>query len=67
MKITFSNTKYMQIYLSKDEFERPEINDIIQKYKNQKYKIAFFITGTDNYSEIIKNIIKKQAENDSNI
>lgn len=65
MKVTFSkvtDTKYMQIYLTEEEFERQETKEVIEKYKQEKYNIAIFIAGKENYPEILKRIVVKQVE-----
>ncbi len=70
MQITFteiSNTKYMQIYLTQEELEQQETKEIITKYKEQKYKIGVFVTGKENYPEILKKIIAKQVKLNKNV
>lgn len=70
MQITsneISNTKYMQIYLTKEELEQQETKETIEKYEEQKYKIGIFVTGTKNYPEILKKIIAKQVELSDNV
>ncbi len=65
MQITsnkFANNKYLQIYLTKEELEKQETKEIITKYKEQKYKIGIFVTGKENYPEILEKIVKKQVE-----
>ena len=65
MQITsneIANNKYMQIYLTKEDLEKQETKEIIIKYKEQKYKIGVFVTGKENYPEILKKIIAKQVE-----
>lgn len=65
MQITsneISNTKYMQIYLTKEELKIQEIQDKIKEYKKQKYKIGIFVTGKENYPEVLKKIVTKQVE-----
>lgn len=62
-----SNTKYMQIYLTKDELEKQETKEIIEKYKKEKYHISIFISGKENYPEILKKIITKQVELTDNV
>lgn len=65
MQITsckIENNNYMQIYLTEEEFEDKETKEIIEKYKAQKYNIAIFINGKENYPEILKRIIAKQVE-----
>ena len=59
-KIT--NTKYMQIYLTEEEYKEKETKEVIEKYKKEKYRVAIFITGKENYPEILKKIIMKQVE-----
>lgn len=70
MQITsneISNTKYVQIYLTKDELEKQEAKEVIEKYKKDKYSVAIFITGKENYPEILKKIITKQVELNRNV
>lgn len=65
MQITsneISNTKYMQIYLTEEELKIQEIQDKIKEYKKQKYKIGIFVTGKENYPEVLKKIVTKQVE-----
>lgn len=65
MQITsneIANNKYMQIYLTKEELKIQEIQDKIKEYKKQKYKIGIFVTGKENYPEILKKIVTKQVE-----
>lgn len=65
MQITsykIENNNYMQIYLTEEEFEKKETKEIIKKYKTQKYNIAIFVNGKENYPEILKRIITKQVE-----
>ena len=59
-KIT--NTKYIQIYLTEEEYKEKETKEVIEKYKKEKYRVAIFITGKENYPEILKKIIMKQVE-----
>ena len=70
MQITYneiSNTKYMQIYLTKEESKIQEIQDKIKEYEKQKYKIGIFVTGKENYPEILKKIVTKQLELSDNV
>ena len=70
MQITsneISNTKYMQIYLTKDELEKQETKEVIEKYKKEKCNVAIFITGKENYPEILEKIIVKQVELNCNV
>ncbi len=70
MQITsneISNTKYMQIYLTEDELKKQETKEKIEKYKKEKYHIAIFITGKENYPEVLKKIIAKQVELTGNV
>lgn len=65
MQITsceLSSTKYVQIFLTKDEVENKETKDLIRQYKKQKYKVALFISGKKNYPELLKKIIEKRVE-----
>ena len=70
MQITsckITNTKYVQIYLTEAEFDRKETRDIIEEYKQKKYNVAIFITGKENYPEILKKIVVKQVEVSNNV
>ena len=70
MQITsceITNTKYIQIYLTEEELEKKETKELISKYKKQKYSVAIFVTGKENYPEILKKIITKQVELNKNV
>ena len=70
MQITsngISNTKYMQIYLTKEELTIQEIQDKIKEYKKQKYKIGIFVTGKEDYPEVLQKIVTKQVELSDNV
>ena len=58
---------YVQIYLSKEELEKQETKELIEKYKEQKYKIGIFVTGKENYPEVLKKIVTKQVELSDNV
>ena len=65
MQITsneIANNKFMQIYLTEEELKIQEIQDKIKEYKKQKYKIGIFVTGKENYPEVLKKIVTKQVE-----
>ena len=62
-----TNTKYIQIYLTKEELEKQETKELINKYKQEKYSVAIFLTGKDNYPEILKKIVTKQVELNKNV
>lgn len=65
MQITnteIQGTKYVQIYLTEDELQKKETKDLIKKYKQEKYSVAIFVTGKENYPEILGKIITKQVE-----
>ena len=70
MQITsceITNTKYIQIYLTEEELEKQETKELINKYKKEKYSVAIFVTGKENYPEILKKIITKQVELNKNV
>ena len=70
MKLTVAeiqNTKYVQIYLTEDELQQKETEDLLKKYKQEKYSVAIFVTGKENYPEILKKIITKQEELNRNV
>lgn len=56
------NARYMQLYLTKEELAKQDTQEMIEKYKKQKYKVGIFITGKENYPEILKKIVMKQVE-----
>lgn len=64
MKLTIAEiqgTKYVQIYLTEEELQKEETKDLAQKYKQEKYSVAIFVTGKENYPEILEKIITKQV------
>lgn len=70
MKITVAeiqNTEYIQIYLTEEELQKKETKDLIKKYKQEKYNVAIFVAGKENYPEILKKIITKQAKLNRNV
>ena len=70
MQITnteIQGAKYVQIYLTEDELQKKETKDLAQKYKQEKYSVAIFVTGKENYPEILEKIITKQVEINKNV
>ena len=70
MKLTITEiqgTKYVQIYLTEEEHQKEETKDLAQKYKQEKYSMAIFVTGKENYPEILGKIITKQVELNKNV
>ena len=70
MQITsceIANNLYIQIYLTEEELEKQETKEIINKYKKEKYSVAIFVTGKENYPEILKKIVAKQVELNKNV
>lgn len=70
MQITnkeIQGTKYVQIYLTEEELQKKETKDLAQKYKQEKYSVAIFVTGKENYPEILERIITKQVELNKNV
>ena len=51
-----------KFFLPEDEFDKQETKDILEEYKQKKYSVATFITGKENYPEILKKIMEKQVE-----
>ena len=69
MQITsceITNTKYIQIYLTEEELEKQETKELIKKYKKEKCSVATFVTGKENYPEILEKINTKQVEVNNN-
>ena len=70
MQITnteIQGTKYVQIYLTEEELQKEETKDLAQKYKQEKYSVAIFVTGKENYPEILNKIVTKQVELNKNV
>ncbi len=70
MQITnteMQSTKYVQIYLTEEELQKKETKDLVQKYKKEKHSVAIFVTGKENYPEILKKIVTKQVELNKNV
>ena len=70
MKLTIAEiqgTKYVQIYLTEEELQKEETKDLAQKYKQEKYSMAIFVSGKENYPEILEKIITKQVELNKNV
>ena len=58
---------YIQIYLTEEELEKQEVKELIEKYKKQKYKVGIFVTGKENYPEVLNKIVTKQVELSDNV
>lgn len=70
MQITsneIANNKYVQIYLTEEELEKQETKELINKYKQEKYSVAIFVTGKENYPEILEKIVTKQVDLNKNV
>jgi hypothetical protein len=70
MQITsceITNNNYIQIYLTEEELEKQETKELINKYKKEKYSMAIFVTGKENYPEILQKIVMKQVELNKNV
>ena len=61
------NYNYIQIYLTEEELEKQETKELIEKYKKQKYKVGIFVTGKENYPEVLNKIVAKQVELSENV
>lgn len=58
---------YVQIYLTEEELEKQETKELVDKYKQEKCRLAIFITGKENYPEVLKKIVMKQVELNNNV
>ena len=70
MRFTVSemqSKKYVQIYLTEKELQKKETKDLVKKYKQEKYSVAIFVSGKENYPEILERIITKQVELNKNV
>lgn len=59
---TTTKDKYVQIYVSKEEYENIYLKNEIKKYNKNNYKVAIFISGNKKYLPIIKQIIDTEVE-----
>ena len=59
--------KYVQIYFTEEELQKKETKDLIKKYKQDKYSVAIFVSGKENYPEILEKIITKHVELNRNV
>ena len=70
MQITsckINNTQYIQIYLTEEELKKQETKALVDKYKKEKCRLAIFVTGKENYPEVLKKIVTKQVELNNNV
>ena len=70
MQITsceIANNMYIQIYLTEEELEKQETKELVDKYKQEKCRLAIFVTGKENYPEVLKKIVMKQVELNNNV
>lgn len=70
MQITsckITNTKYVQIYLTEEEMQEKQTKELLDEYKKEKYNVALFITGKEDYPEILEKIVMKQVELSRNV
>ena len=70
MQITsceIANNMYIQIYLTEEELEKQETKELVDKYKQKKCRLAIFVTGKENYPEVLKKIVMKQVELNNNV
>lgn len=58
---------YVQIYLTEEELEKQETKELVDKYKQEKCRLAIFITEKENYPEVLKKIVMKQVELNNNV
>ena len=58
---------YIQIYLTEEELEKQETKELVDKYKKEKCRLAIFVTGKENYPEVLKKIVTKQVELNNNV
>lgn len=69
MQITsceIANNMYIQIYLTEEELKKQETKELVDKYKKEKCRLAIFVTGKENYPEVLKKIVMKQVELNNN-
>ena len=61
------NYNYVQIYLTEHELKKQETKELIEKYKEQKYKVGIFVAGEENYPEVLNKIVTRQVELSNNV
>ena len=54
-------------HLKLAELEKQETKELIEKYKKQRYKVGIFVTGKENYPEVLNKIVTKQVELSDNV
>ena len=54
-------------YLTEEELQKKETKDLVKKYKQEKYSVAIFVSGKENYPEILEKIITKQVGLNRNV
>ena len=47
--------------------KKKETKDLVKKYKQEKYSVAIFVSGKENYPEILEKIITKQVGLNRNV
>ena len=52
---------------TKEELKTQEIQEKINEYKKQKYKLGIFVAGQENYPEVLNKIVTKQVELSDNV
>ena len=63
----FSDYNTTVHFITEEELEKQETKELINKYKQEKYSVAIFVTGKENYPEILKKIVTKQVELNKNV
>ena len=62
-----ANKEYMQFYLTEEEYKEKQTKEVIEKYKKEKHSVAIFVTGKENYPEILEKIVTKQVTLNKNV
>lgn len=53
---------FFQIYLTEEELKNDDIQKQITEIKGRNTKIAFFVSGNNNYLKILEKIILSEVE-----
>ena len=53
---------FFQIYLTEEELKNDDIQKKITEIKGRNTKIAFFVSGNNNYLKILEKIILSEVE-----
>ena len=62
-----TNITYVQVYLTEEEMQEKQTKEILDEFRKEKCSVALFITGKEDYPEILEKIVMKQVELSRNV